>query len=89
MTDTTARPEPLDDAWNEANAVLPGAFRVESVTHVALMDPPNSHVARAVAIGPLSVDRYGGVKSAYGDGPTDALHNLIAALRAIRDGSDD
>lgn len=76
----------FDDAWTEANSVLPGVFWVESVTHVERMDPPNSHVAKAVNSGPLSVDRYGGSQSAYGDTPSDALRNLARKLRALRDG---
>ena len=85
---TSPDPRPLNDAWAEANAVLPGVFWVESVTHVARMEPPNSHVARAVNSGPLSVDRYGGAVSAYGDDPEDALRNLTRRLLAIRDGEE-
>ena len=75
------------DLWSEANSILPGVYWVESVKHIERMEPPNSHVARAVNSGPLSVDRYP-VELGYGDDPDDALLDLITRLRAIRDGED-
>ncbi len=87
-TDTTraASREPIDDAWSEANGVLPGVFWVVSVTHIDRMTPPHNFTAKALNDGPLSVDKYGGSQSAYGDSPTDALRNLTARLRWLRDG---
>lgn len=72
-----------DSAWDEANAVMPGAWRVRDVTDL-MIGPPNDFVAVAVLIGPLPVKP--GVLNAYGDSPDDALHHLTERLREKRDG---
>jgi hypothetical protein len=75
--------EPIDDAWAEANAVMPGAWRVRNVTDLAIGGPPNDHVATAVSIGMLKA----GTCNGYGDSPSRALRALTARLREKRDGA--
>ena len=67
--------------WDEANAVMPGAWRVESVTDLFIARP-NNIVAKAVSIGRLRA----GVVNAYGDSPESALVSLTHKLREMRDG---
>lgn len=74
----------VTNKWDEANAVMPGAWRVESVTDL-MIGPPNNFVAKAVSIGRLRA----GVANAYGDSPDSALDNLTRRLGEKRDGSDD
>ncbi len=76
-------PAQIDGPWAEANAVMPGAWRVREVRDLMIGGPPNDHLARAESIGMLRA----GVCDAYGDGPDDALRNLARRLRDKRDGS--
>lgn len=71
----------MSEEWDEANNVMPGAWRVESVTDL-FIDPPNNIVAKAVSIGRLRA----GTVNAYGDSPDSALDNLTRKLREKRDG---
>jgi len=73
---------PLDEAWDEANAVMPGAWRVQSVIDL-MIGPPNDHVAKAVSVGRLGA----GTLHGYGDSPTGALNDLTRNLRVLRDGA--
>ena len=76
-------PEPLT-GWEQANAVMPGAWRVESVTDLFIA-PPNNFVATAVSIGRLRA----GTAKGHGDSPASALDNLTRKLREKRDGASD
>ena len=67
--------------WTEANAVMPGAWRVARVEDLMIV-PPNNFVAQAVSIGRLRA----GTLNAYGDSPESALDNLMRKLREKRDG---
>lgn len=72
-----------DAAWDEANAVMPGAWRVQSVKDLTLGGgPPNDHVAQAISIGRLRA----GTLNGYGDSPSGALRDLTRKLRERRDG---
>lgn len=71
--------------WDEANAVMPGAWRVAWVMDIlggGTDNGPNAFGARAVSIGRLPA----GAVVAYGANPDEALSRLTQRLIEMRDG---